>query len=415
MKVCTCFQLRRINMSVLKSFFKQKETLLGITAAIAFQLIFVIVWLTGYDGVYDRTNQFSIGIVNDDQELGKEIVTEIKDRDLFQITEYEKLNEAKQKLDERNVNMLIHLPDNMMEQLQNSETVAIDYFINQSAPTLTKQMMETAANTLNSQVNRQVRETIDAQIAENIPQKVAAEAPNEEMGAVIEEVASQVVDLVQENTQVNPMNANIEKTNEKEGFAITMVPLLIVLASYISAMLISQYLQLTNGKLTQEHGRFSLFFGRQIINILLAIGISLLTVCLMYLFNIELDYNFITLWGIQAILLFSFLAISQLFVMLFGNPGMIFNIALTATQLVSSGAIVPRELLPSFYNELGNFLPATYGVNSYFSLIFGGGNLGSDLKYLAVIIVVLLIIALAAQILFSIWDRFKTEKILMND
>lgn len=401
-------------MKVFQNFFKEKETLLGIAAAIAFQLIFVVVWLTGYDGVYDRTDQFSIGIVNDDQELGEEIVKEIKDRDLFQIKEYKQYTEAIQELDERNVNMLIHIPDNMMKQLQNNETVSIDYFINQSAPTLTKQMMEKAANTLNSQVNRQVRETIDAQIAENIPPMVAAEAPNEEMKAIIEEVASQVVDLVQENTQVNPLNANIEKTNEKEGFAITMVPLLIVLASYISAMLISQYLQITNGRLKQEHGRFSLFFGRQIINILLALGISLLTVCLMYLFNIELDYNFIALWGFQAILLFSFLAISQLFVMLFGNPGMIFNIALTATQLVSSGAIVPRELLPSFYFELGKLLPATYGVNSYFSLIYGGGNLGSDLKHLAIIIVVLLGLALTIQILFSIWDRFKTPKATVN-
>ncbi|WP_077601493.1 YhgE/Pip domain-containing protein [Oceanobacillus sojae] len=401
-------------MNVLKSFFKQKETLLGIAAAVAFQLIFVIVWLTGYDGVYDRTDQFSIGIVNDDQMLGEEIVTQIKDKDLFQITEFEELHEAKQELDERDVNMLIHLPDNMMEQLQNNETVSIDYFINQSAPTLTKQMMETTANTLNSQVNQQVREMMDAQIAENIPPMMAAEAPDEEMAAVTEEIAGQVVDLVQENTQVNPLNATIEKTNNKEGFAITMVPLLIVLASYISAMLISQYLQMTNERLTENHGRFSLFFGRQVINILLAIGISLLTVCLMYLFHIELDYSFMALWGFQAILLFSFLAISQLFVMLFGNPGMIFNIALTATQLVSSGAIVPRELLPSFYYELGNLLPATYGVNSYLSLIYGGGNLGSDLKHLTMIIVVLLGLALAVQILFSVWDRFKAQKSLMN-
>lgn len=62
--------------------------------------------------------------------------------------------------------------------------------------------------------------------------------------------------------------------------------------------------------------------------------------------------------------LFRFLAISQVFVMLFGNRGMIFNVALTATQLVSSGAIVPRELLPNFYQKLGDLLPATYSVNS---------------------------------------------------
>src|SRR5690625_4201734 len=87
----------------------------------------------------------------------------------------------------------------------------------------------------------------------------------------------------------------------------------------------------------------------------------------MYLFNIEIDYNFFALWGLQAVLMFSFLALSQVFVMLFGHIGMIFNIALTAIQLVSSGAIVPRELLSSFYQGISKVLPATYGVNSYFS------------------------------------------------
>lgn len=398
-------------MKVLKSFIKEKETLLGIVAAIAFQLIFVVVWLTGYDGVYNRIDQFSIGVVNKDQMLGKEIINEIKDRDLFQLIEFDELTKANQQLDNRDVNMVIQIPDNVIERLQKREQVAIDYYINQSAPTLTKQMMETIADTLNEQVNEKLGKVIDSQIAENIPPMVAAQIPNEEMKVMTEEVARQVVDLVQENTQTNPMFANVIKTNEKEGFAITMVPLLIVLASYISAMLISQYLQLVNGKLIKEYNRFTLFLGRQMINVLSAIGISFLTVSLIYLFNIELTHSFFVVWGIQFVLLFSFLAISQVFVMLFGNPGMIFNIALTATQLVSSGAIVPRELLPSFYYELGKFLPATYGVNSYYSLIYGGGDLKGDLANLGMLIAGLIMIALFVQVVFYWIDQFKKKKI----
>lgn len=397
-------------MNVLKSFFKEKETLLGISAAIAFQLIFVIVWLTGYDGVYDRTDQFSIGIVNDDSVLGEEITKELKDRDMFQLTMFERMDEAEQELDERNLNMLIHFPGKMMEQLQAKKIVNIDYYINQSTSTITKQMMETTANNLTDTINQKVRVMMNTQLAEKVPQLVAAKAPSEEMEAMVEEIAIQVVNLVQENTQITPMKTNLVKTNHKEGFAVTMVPLLIVLASYISAMLISQNLQFANEKLTHVYSRLALFNGRQIINILLAIGISLLTVCLMYLFNIEMDHHFFALWGIQAILLFSFLALSQIFVMLFGNPGMIFNIALTATQLVSSGAIVPRELLPSLYQYLGNLLPATYGVSSYFSLIYGGGDLISDLKHLSIIIMVLLGIAIVVQILFHLWDQSKSPK-----
>jgi uncharacterized phage infection (PIP) family protein YhgE len=397
-------------MRVLKSFFKQKETMLGIAAAIAFQLIFVIVWLTGYNGVYDRTDQFTIGIVNEDTVIGKEITNELENSGLFQVAKFEKLSEAKQELDERNVNMLIHLPNQMLGQLKENMNITIDYYINQSAPTLTKQMMEKAANRVNDELNQKITETINAQLAKNIPEMVAEKSQNPEMGAMAKNIASQVVALVQENTQITPVKANVVKTNDKEGFAITMVPLLIVLASYISAMLISQYLQLANGHLISEYARSSLFIGRQIINILLAIGISLLTVCLMYMFDIELDYNFFTLWGIQAILLFSFLAISQVFVMLFGNPGMVFNIALTATQIVSSGAIVPRELLPSFYNRLGDLLPATYGVNSYFSLIYGGGNLSSDIKHLIVIIVILLVIAIIIQFAYHFLNKLKSTK-----
>src|SRR5699024_483190 len=106
---------------------------------------------------------------------------------------------------------------------------------------------------------------------------------------------------------------------------------------------------------------------------------------------------FFVFWGFQAMLMFSFLALSQVFVMLFGNLGMIFNIALTAIQLVSSGAIVPRELLSSFYQGLGSIMPATYGVNSYFSFIYGGGHFASDIIHLSIIIGSLLVIALISQ------------------
>lgn len=275
---------------------------------------------------------------------------------------------------------------------------------------LTKEMMETAANKLNEKMNHEVRETVDTQLREIIPQMIVDGSPNDGMEVVVEEVASQTVELVQENTKVTPVPANVIKTNDKEGFAITMVPLLIVLASYIGAMLISQHLQFSEAKLKNKYNRASLFIGRQIINIITAIAIALLTVSLMYLFNIKIGYNFFVFWGFQTMLMFSFLALSQVFVMLFGNLGMIFNIALTATQLVSSGAIVPRELLSSFYQGLGNLLPATYGVNSYFSFIYGGGNLTSDMTYLSIIIGSLLLIAVGGQIIFHWWDKIQKEK-----
>src|SRR5699024_5588885 len=185
---------RRINVKLLKSFFKQRETLLGISAAIAFQLIFVIVWLTGYDGVYERTDQFTIGVVNEDSVFGEKITYELKENTPFQVSMFTELPQAMQELDERSIGMLIHLPDEMTEKLQANENAQINYYINQSVPTLTKQMMETAANKLNEQVNQQIRETINIQMVETIPQRVAAESPSEEMEEMVLEVASQVIE-----------------------------------------------------------------------------------------------------------------------------------------------------------------------------------------------------------------------------
>jgi uncharacterized phage infection (PIP) family protein YhgE len=63
--------------------------------------------------------------------------------------------------------------------------------------------------------------------------------------------------------------------------------------------------------------------------------------------------------------------------------------------LVSSGAIVPRELLGSFYNRVSDYLPATYAVKGIMNLLFGGPSLGASAMTLVWILVVCLAISAA--------------------
>ena len=391
-------------MKVFKSFFKQKETLFGILAAMMFQLIFVVVWLTGYDGVYDRTNQFKVGIVNEDSEVGEKIVTALKISELFELNNMDHFDEAKKELDQRNINMLIYLPEHLTENLLANENASIEYYINQSSPMVTKQIMEKAATEINKNINEQIQQMFDKQMPKEVPQELLSQLENDH---TLAELLSETVIAMQSNYKQTRLQEKVIKTNANETFTATMLPLLIVLASYISAMLISQHLQFAERKLRHKQKKVSLFISRQIINIFVAIIISLLTISLIYLFKMSSGQKFFLLWGFQTILMFSFLALSQIFVMLFGNIGMVFNIALTAIQLVSSGAIVSRELLSPFYNSLGKLLPATYGVNSYFSFVFGGGSVTTDMKYLVAIICVLLIIAICVQGIIFIVGKFR--------
>jgi len=68
-----------------------------------------------------------------------------------------------------------------------------------------------------------------------------------------------------------------------------------------------------------------------------------------------------------------------------GNELVFGNIVLTALQLATSGALVPRVLLSTTYQHIGDYLPATYGVNGYFAFIYGGGSVQGAMNDVALI------------------------------
>ncbi len=92
--------------------------------------------------------------------------------------------------------------------------------------------------------------------------------------------------------------------------------------------------------------------------------------------------------GLLTIVFFAFLSLTQMFLTVFGNAGMIFNIISLSLQLVSSGVIVPHEMLSKTYQTIGELFPATYAVNGYYTIIFGGVSLERNIISLLVIVLV---------------------------
>ncbi|MCU4991439.1 hypothetical protein OCF10_21260 [Bacillus cereus] len=90
----------------------------------------------------------------------------------------------------------------------------------------------------------------------------------------------------------------------------------------------------------------------------------------------------------MTIVFFAFLSLTQMVLTVFGNAGMIFNIISLSLQLVSSGVIVPHEMLSKTYQTIGELFPATYAANGYYTIIFGGVSLEKNIIALLVIILV---------------------------
>ncbi|HEX6594683.1 MAG TPA: hypothetical protein VF095_08845 [Bacillota bacterium] len=67
-------------MKALKQFFKIRETYVGIAATLAYQIIFFSVWLTAYDGVFERTDQLKVALVNEDARLGEVVSKAIEEK-----------------------------------------------------------------------------------------------------------------------------------------------------------------------------------------------------------------------------------------------------------------------------------------------------------------------------------------------
>ncbi|MFF2483330.1 YhgE/Pip domain-containing protein [Paenibacillus sp. NPDC058071] len=366
--------------STLKAFFKRPTTIVGIVTALMFQIIFSVVWMTGYNGVTDRIDHLKIAIVNEDQQFGQQIAPKLEKELPFSMSQMNSLEEAKVQLNERELQMVIYLPADFTQKASSPEGHAsVQYFLNESNPALIKSMMSSVANQVTAEVNKQA---VAAGIQQTLGQ-VAAQLPAEQASAVAQGLSERV-------------KADIQSSNVVSGMNNQMVPMMMVLASYVGAMIMGMNLEQSAMGVSGSTTRWNRFAARSVINIVSAVFVSLVGVSLIAAFGGQMEQGFLNLWLFLFVTLVTFMFISQMFLYWFGMAGMLFNIILLSSQLVTSGAIVPRELLSGFFVRLGDLLPATYAVEGGMNLLFGGPGMGKDIAVLLLFTVVGLVVSAIA-------------------
>ncbi|MBE5107519.1 ABC transporter permease [Bacillus thuringiensis] len=382
-------------MKTLKNFFKFPPTFVGIATAFAFLLIFFCVWMTAYDGVTDRVNQLKVGLVNEDNQMGTNIEKNLKENLPFKVKSYGSVTHAKKDMDNRNLDMVIQIPANFSSLLKEVNTTEINYFINQANSSLTKQIMEGATKDITQTINKNVYTYKQKLISSNLSNELSTGIPSEELAQNLSENIKKVLNSL----NVDSVQSSVKKTNNTEGFAATMIPFLIVLASWVGAMLMSLNLNIVATILKNTHGKWSIFLSRQVINIIVSVILAVITLLLMTLFNIKLNTSLFETWIFQTLVFFSFLSVTQMFIVLFGPAGMVFNIISLSIQLVTFGVIVPKALLSNFYQTVGSFFPGTYVADGYQTIIFGGKDLSHDMNILLCTSILTIFIAMGRIIL----------------
>ncbi|GAA3410952.1 YhgE/Pip domain-containing protein [Paenibacillus hodogayensis] len=354
-------------LHALKAFWQKTPTKIGVATAVMFQLIFCVVWMTGYRGVTDHTSQLRIAIVNEDAGFGKQVAAQLAANLPFETVAVPTEEEAQARLNERDVQMVLHIPAEFSKQLQTpGQKGELRYLVNESNPALIKSIMSGVAANVTATVNKQaVAAGAQAVLTQmNVP---ATQAQTTAEG-LSEKVTGPIVSM-------NPVS----------GMNNQMVPMMLVLASYVGSMIMGMNVQMSAQLIGGSVGRWRKFAARVVLNAAAAIITSLVGTSFVLLLGGQSAHGFFSLWAFEALCLVTFMFFSQLFVMLLGNAGMLINIVMLSAQLVSSGALVPRELLSGFYYELSRYLPATYAVEGNMNLLFGGPSVGGAASGLALI------------------------------
>ncbi|WP_322906926.1 YhgE/Pip domain-containing protein [Paenibacillus sp. SGZ-1009] len=366
---------------ILQAFMKIPTTGVGIATAILFQLIFAVVWMTGYHGITDRLDHLSVAIVNEDQTFGEQIVQGLNGKLPVHVETGLTMEQAQQQLQDRHIQMIVQIPTDFGKMVTSANPAQLHYLVNESNPVMIKNMMTSIADRITANVNRAaIQSGLQGVLGAN------GQASAQQAQGMAAALSQRVV-------------SNIESVNPVQGMNNQMVPMMMILASYVGAMIMGQNFEISSRALASRFGRWPRMTVRLLVTTAAAVIVSLVGTSLVALLGGQLGHGFFALWGFQALFLLTFMFVAQMFLFVLGMPGMLFNILILSVQLVSSGAMMPRELLPAFYQWLGHLFPATYAVQGLMNILFGGSGTGMDCVALVLILLVALIIIAIATAL----------------
>lgn len=350
----------------LKAYFTKGQTILAIVVALMAQIIFIICWMTAYHGVYDRIDNLKVAIINEDGEFGSTIVQQLKGSLPFEITTPRKADALKD-LQLRKVHLIVTIPQKFGEDIQTpGKKAQITYTVNQSNPQVTKSAMDSVVTKLSNQFNRNSALQGSQAVFEQL------QMPSDQAKQTAEGI-------------MNKVDADIQSLHPVKGMQNQMVPMMLVLGSYVGAMLMAMNVHQVSMAIGSSISKLGHFAARSLIIVSGALLISIIGSSLIYALGGQMESGFLSYWLFHFLTILTFMFFAQMFLLLFGMAGMFVNMAMLSLQLVTSGTIVPREMLNHFYQSLGNFLPATYSVDGLFNLGFGGIHTQRDVGILLLI------------------------------
>jgi uncharacterized phage infection (PIP) family protein YhgE len=376
-------------MNVVRDFFRMKEAKIGLAAAFLFLICFFGVWMTVYQNIEDRSDQLHVALVNQDSKISHKDVTTLKNKIPFKVHVYQSLNHAKSMMNKHKVDMIMVVPNNFTKQISSNKQAELHYYINQANSSLAKQIMTQASDKITQTMNqrmyalkqRVVNEKATAAIKQGLPQPQAAQQ--------VTAVFNQAI----QSLNLDTVTSKVTKTNNVSGFPASVLPLCIVLVSYVGAMVMQMNGYTAAVRLRKKYNKWRVYLAHVVINLAASVVLAAFVMLALQLFNFHLHVNGFGVYLFQILSYFSFMSLAQMFLYVLGFAGNAINVLGTPMQLMTSGAIIPKAVLAPFYYKISFLYPAAYVANAYYLFVYGGTGLGHDVQVLLVNVLVTLCVS----------------------
>ncbi|WP_245622867.1 YhgE/Pip domain-containing protein [Lysinibacillus contaminans] len=341
-------------------FLKNKTITGGIFMLVFYQIVMIGIFMYGYSAVPKNVTELTVAIVNEDTVMGDSFVQQLEQGLPFNVKKNLTLSEAQTDLENRDIHLVVHIPADFSENIkEDGKQGNLEFFINESNPTLVASSMQSIAAEVGAQITTQVQTQsfVGAFTAMNVPA----------------EQATQMVTGIMEKISVD-----VEKTNKQPlGMHNQMAPMFLTMAMYVGAMIYSMMSVTALNEVRQSVGKWRAFFSLQLTNIVIAIVAPLVGVSIYFIvqgYGIE---TFLGVWMVHALQIFASIQFTTIACLLLGPSGMLLNIPLLLTQTIANGATIPYEMMPGVFKFVSHISPMFYSVHLDYNLFFGGGTTGS--------------------------------------
>lgn len=365
----------------------------GVIMVIFYQIVMISVFMYGYSAVPKDVNKLTIAIVNEDESAGKQIAQQLQEQLPFHIITDESIENAKGKLDDRDIHMIIHIPADFTEKLsEQGAHPVMDFFINQSNPAMVTSTMG----------------QVSTEIANNLNQQFAMQSAQ----AILEGV-KMPVDQAKELAGDIPtkMTANTVNTNPiPAGMHNQMAPFFLTMSMYTGAMIFSMLVVGATSALRNKMGKWQAFWSAQAVNVLVSIIAPLIGVIIY--FSIQGGYGtetFLKVWLLHALELFAAIEFMSIFSILLKDKAIFANLPLMLIQTISSGAVVAYNMMPGLFKFISHISIMYYTVQTELSLFFGGGKIAEHLTGLMIMTIASLLVVIMSYTFVSVKPKYKVS------